>query len=54
MIAVACAALNAPDGTVGVDRGNDVFTNVLALSTIRVHIPSNLGAFNDTERILRH
>src|SRR5262245_40836085 len=54
VIAVTGAALDASDGAVGVDRGDDVFTNVFALPTIRVHVAPDLGAFNDTERILRH
>jgi hypothetical protein len=54
VIAVTCAALDAPYGTVGVDRGDDMFTDVFALPTICVHIAPDLGAFNDTERILRH
>src|SRR5690242_13992629 len=54
VIAVAGAALDASDGAIGVNRGDDVFTNVLALSTIRVHVATDLRAFNDTERILHH
>jgi hypothetical protein len=54
VIAVTGAALDASDGAVGVDRGNDVFTNVFALPTIRVHVAPDLGALNDTKRILRH
>jgi hypothetical protein len=54
VIAVAGATLDASDGAIGVDRGDDVFTNVFALPTIRVHVATDLGAFNDTERILRH
>jgi hypothetical protein len=54
MIAVTGAALNASDGAVGVDRGDDVFTNIFALPTIRVHVAPDLGAFNYTERVLRH
>jgi len=54
VIAVTGAALDASDGAVGVDRGDDVFTNVFALPAIRVYVAPDLGAFNDTERILRH
>lgn len=54
VIAVTGAALDASDGAVRVDRGDDVFTNVFALPTIRVYVAPDLGAFNDTERILRH
>jgi hypothetical protein len=54
VIAVACATLDASDGAVGVDRGDDVFTSFFALSAIRVYVASDLRAFNDTERILHH
>jgi hypothetical protein len=54
MIAVTGAALDASDGAVGVDRGDDVFTNVFTLPAIRVYIAPDLGALNDTKRILRH
>jgi hypothetical protein len=54
VIAVACATLDASDGAIGVDRGDDMFTSFFALSTIRVNVASDLGAFNDTERILHH
>src|SRR4029434_10525303 len=49
MIAAASAAFDAPDGAVRVDRGNDVFTNLLAFSTIRVHIAPDLRAFDYTK-----
>src|SRR4030095_13528233 len=48
------AAFDAPDGAVRVDRGNDVFTNLLAFSTIRVHIAPDLRAFAYTKRIFHH
>jgi hypothetical protein len=54
VITVAGAALDAPDRAIGVDCGDDVFTDIFALPTISVHITPDLGAFNDTERILRH
>jgi len=54
VIAVTGSALDASDGAVSVDRGDDVFTNVFALPTIRVHVAPDLGAFNDTKRIFRH
>src|SRR5882672_7515388 len=42
VIAVAGATLDASDGAIGVDRGDDVFTDVFALSTIRVHVATDL------------
>jgi hypothetical protein len=54
MIAAAGATFHASDRTVAVQRGDDVFTNLLALSTIRVHIAPKLRAFNYAKRILQH
>jgi hypothetical protein len=54
MIAAASATFDAPDGAFRVDCGNDVFTNLLAFSTIRVHIAPDLRAFDYTKRIFHH
>lgn len=54
MIALAGAALHARDAAIGIQRDNDVFTNLFAFPTSRFDIASELRAINYTKRIVEH